>query len=99
MKHFTFSAIIEMAKRMNASAGETKDWRLSRKIDRAAREEARKLNQGRGYVIATPTEIKDRYPEFVTWEPGDDAGQEMVWAFRASVSSRGGRCRINLVRV
>ena len=90
---------IETAQRMNAVAATIKDWRLSRKIDREAKAEAHKLNQGEGYIIATPSELKDMYPRFVPWTTETCPDEKMVWAFWPSIPNEHGRCRIDLCRV
>ena len=98
MREIPIERIIEAARRMNALSATTKDWRLTRKIDREAKAEAQKLNEGRGYIIATPRELKAMYPRFVKWEPGADADEKMVWCFWPSIHDVKGRCHIVLCR-
>lgn len=90
---------VEVARRQTAYTATVKDWRLRRKIDREAKEEARRLIHDKGYIIATPAELKAKYPQFVDWTPGIDAGEKMVFAFHASVPDRWGRCRISIIRI
>lgn len=83
---------------MTERAASVKDWRLNRKADREARAVARKLTEeGRGYVIATPVEIRAMYPALCPFEPWPDRDKKMVWAFCPSYPYGDGRCRISVV--
>lgn len=94
---FTLVRRIEIARKMTARAASVKDWRLNRKADREAKAEAVRLTkEGRGYVIATPREIRAMYPFLFQFEDGPDRDKKMVWAFCPSYPYGDGRCRIFL---
>ena len=99
MKQFTLSEKIQIAKLQTYKATRTKDWRLTRKADKAAKQAAKDLAARKGYIIATPAELKQMYPQFVRWNPGADADQKMVWCFYPSVRDHRGRARIDLVTI
>ena len=87
-----------MARRMNAVAATTNDWRLARKIDRQMKKEAHRINtEERGYILATPVELARRYPDFFK-EDGlsPDANVPMMWAFYPGLPNHRGRVRIAL---
>ena len=77
----TLTSRINIAKRMTASTAALKDWRIRNKHNRAMREIARQLTAGKGYIIASVRELKQRYGELCHYEvtaPGAD--KKKIWA-------------------
>lgn len=101
MKAFTISDCLDMARRMNATAATVKSWRLGRSIDRRMKKEAHRINQEeQGYILATPVELAQRYPDFFS-EDGNspDAYDPMIWAFYPGLPKRRGRVQLALCPV
>ena len=77
----TLTDRVNMAKRITASTAALKDWRVRSKHNRAMREIARQLTAGKGYIIASVKELKQRYGELCHYEvtaPGSD--RKTIWA-------------------
>ena len=77
----TQTSRINIAKRMTASTAALKDWRIRNTHNRAMREIARQLTAGKGYIIASVRELKQRYGELCHYEvtaPGAD--KKKIWA-------------------
>lgn len=53
----------DAAARITQNAASTKDWRLTRKADRRFKEVAIELSKRHGYIIATPQELAQAYPD------------------------------------
>lgn len=96
---FTLEDRVNCAKRITESAANVKDWRLTRNIDREAKKEAVKLMNGKGYIIATPAELKAMYPSLIRWTPGQDADEKKVWGFYLTSYNPHGRCRVTIAAV
>lgn len=98
---YSINDAIEMAKRMNAAVASVKDWRLNRKVDRAMKEAAAKLNEGKGYILATPSELGAMYSAFVGGNhvPGSDDENKAIWAFFHTTPDKHGRERVYLAAV
>lgn len=83
-------------------AANEKDWRITNKRNRAAREAARELLKEGGYFIGTKAEAAKRWPDAITltgYESEPEA--KFMWAFGVDVSYSRGYCRhdINLIPV
>lgn len=88
MEHiFTLSKAVELAREKTMTAATTKDWRLD-KHGKRFREVAREINQGKGYIVCTPRELCEQYPEFarkIRYCSGPDADQKIIWAVGCSL--------------
>ena len=86
----TLTQAIELAKKITNRAAGTKDWRLTNKRDRGMKDLAVELSQGKGYILASPKSIAERYPQFVGpyFAGGPDAGRTFVWAIDATYANR-----------
>lgn len=76
----TLTNRVNIARRMTASTAALKDWRIRNKHNRAMREIARQLTAGKGYIIASVRELKQRYGELCHYEvtaPGAD--KKKIW--------------------
>ena len=68
---------------------ELKPWRLRRARDRRLREVAEEWSNKGGYIIATPYELAEQYPEFfrcASNEPQDT----IMWSIGAGLPRKGG---------
>lgn len=71
---------IETAKRLTAKTAMIKDWRIRNRHNRAMREIARGLTAGKGYVIASPRELSEIYPDFYGCDTAaQDSDVKMIW--------------------
>lgn len=73
------SAVINLAKARTTESASVKDWRIRNKRARAMRDAARELVAGKGYAIATVTEMRERFGDLVRYRE-DFAGKNRVWA-------------------
>lgn len=77
----TLTDRVNMAKRITASTAALKDWRVRSKHNRAMREIARQLTAGKGYIIASVRELKQRYGELCHYEvTAPSADRKTIWA-------------------
>lgn len=77
----TLTSRVNLARRITANTAAIKDWRVTNKHNRAMREIARQLTAGKGYIIASARELKQRYGELCLYEvaaPGAD--RKTIWA-------------------
>lgn len=75
----TLAKRIEIAKRMTKASSEIKEWRLRRKKDKDLKKLAVKVAADKGYIIATATELHEKYPTLFSFNGFDD-GKKMIWA-------------------
>nr|DAE32977.1 MAG TPA: hypothetical protein [virus sp. ctoYX9] len=77
----TLTNRVNIAKRITANTAAIKDWRVRNKHNRALREIARQLTAGKGYIIASVRELKQRYGELCLYEvAGPGADRKTIWA-------------------
>lgn len=86
---------IEFAKKMTERAANVKDWRLSKK-DKEMRAEARKLAEGKGYMIATDAEMIEKYNMKYT-KARDE--RKHIWCYFDSTPNANGKVEISVVCV
>lgn len=91
----------DIAKICTNRAASLKDWRITNKRTRAAREAARELLAEGGYFIGSKAEAADKWPGIVkltAYESEPDA--VFMWAFDTTIASRaGGRADIELIPI
>lgn len=90
-----------MAARMTKRAAGVEDWRLATKADRGLKVLALELAKSKGYIIATPQEIAERYSTLVPkWFVGAVTNtNKMIWGVNASVTRRNGRVSLSFAAV
>lgn len=69
---------INLAKALTRASANVKDWLVTNRHDRQMREIARDLNNGKGYIIATPAELANRYPGL--YENFSTTTHKIIWA-------------------
>ena len=90
---FSIVNSIVIAKRITARAAKTKDWRLSRTIDREMKSLAQSMDKG--YILATPNELNEKFPALFEKDNGPDQERKIIWAIDASIPNRYGRVRLS----
>lgn len=89
----TLEQAVETAKKITNRAASVKDWRLTTNRDRAMKKLAAEISQGKGYILASPRQIAEQYPNLVSpyFATGAGADRVFIWAvgltFKKTVSS------------
>lgn len=79
----------EMAARMNSRILDLKAWRFRRCRDRRLRAIAEEWKKNGGYIIATPQELEEEYPEFFHCAKNEDT-RVFMWGISAGLRQPGG---------
>lgn len=68
---------------------ELKPWRFRRARDRRLRKVAEELSKKGGYIIATPQELAEQYPEFFRCA-SNEPHHTIMWSIGAGLPLKGG---------
>lgn len=79
----TLTTRVNIAKQMTMNTAAMKDWRIKNKHNHAMREIARKLIDGKGYIIASIRELAEKYGNLCHYEITiPDADMKYVWGLQ-----------------
>lgn len=80
---FRLSTRVKIAKQLTSNTADLKDWRIRNKHNREMRDIARILTQDKGYIIATPKEMSDKYRKLFLFDPcAPDQDKRFEWALQ-----------------
>lgn len=89
---------INYAKKATKRASEVKDWRLTRKHDRQMKKLAIELSKGKGYIIATSSDLHERYPNLYPQRLVSTESHPFVWAIDFSLFGYGDKLNFVPIR-
>lgn len=95
-KEFNLQDWAKVAYLHTLRAANIKAWKLTRKHDKQMRIIAQELIKGRGYIIATASELAKTYPGMIDTVGVDS--KKMIWGIAVSTSSRGNKLNFIPVR-
>ena len=82
----TISKRIEIARNLTAATASLKDYKIRNKHNRQMRELARELMSGKGYIIASTRELKEKYGDLSHYDVISD--DKDIWGISMSLSDR-----------
>lgn len=83
MKDLTLTDFVKIAKHETQKATTVKMWRLTNKKERLARFLAVATAARKGYIIASVTQMKRMYPNYISIS-GKDSDRLRVWGWMAN---------------
>lgn len=81
MKNLTLTDFVTIAKYETQKAATVKMWRLTNKKERLARFLAVATAARKGYIIASVSQMKRMYPNYIS---GKDSDRLHVWGWKAN---------------
>ena len=82
----TISKRIEIARNLTVATANIKDYKIRNKHNRQMRELARELIAGKGYIIASTRELKEKYGDLSHYDVISD--DKDIWGISMNFSNR-----------